>query len=86
MELRRSGSLPIIDFGRNWYNLKDAEAQKRAAIATYRKTVQSAFQDIRNSLTAQREADSIVNSMQIQVDSLEDKRLYSLRRLTGSEA
>ncbi len=74
-----SGSLPIIDFGRNWYNLKDAEAQKRAAIATYRKTVQSAFQDIRNSLTAQREADSIVNSMQIQVDSL--RRATDLARL-----
>ena len=55
------------------------EAQKRAAIATYRKTVQSAFQDIRNSLTAQREADSIVNSMQIQVDSL--RRATDLARL-----
>ena len=41
-------------------NLKDAEAQKQASIAVYRKTVQEAFKDIRTSLTAQREADAIV--------------------------
>ncbi|WP_298031605.1 efflux transporter outer membrane subunit [uncultured Desulfovibrio sp.] len=65
-----SGTLPILDFGNNWYNLKDAEAQKKAAIAVYLKTVQMAFQDIRTSLTSQREADAIVCSMQIQVKSL----------------
>ena len=65
-----TGTLPILDFGRNWYNLKDAEAQKKAAIAVYRKTVQTAFKDIRTSLTSQREADAIVRSMQIQVESL----------------
>ena len=65
-----SGTVPLLDFGRNWYNLKDAEAQKKAAIAVYRKTVQSAFEDIRTSLTSQREADHIVRSMQTQVESL----------------
>ena len=65
-----TGTIPLLDFGRNWYNLKDAEAQKKAAIAVYRKTVQSAFEDIRTSLTSQREADHIVRSMQIQVESL----------------
>ena len=35
-----SGNLPLLDFGRNWYNLKDAHAQKEAAIAANRKTVQ----------------------------------------------
>ena len=58
--------MPLLDFGRNWYNLKDAEAQKKAAIAVYRKTVQTAFEDIRTALTSQREADS----MQVQVESL----------------
>ncbi len=72
-------SLPILDFGRNWYNLKDAEAQKKAAIAVYRKTVQSAFEDIRTSLTAQREADSVVRSMQVQVESL--RRSTEIARL-----
>ena len=65
-----TGTVPLLDFGRNWYNLKDAEAQKKAAIAVYRKTVQSAFEDIRTSLTSQREADHIVRSMQVQVESL----------------
>lgn len=66
-----TGTVPVLDFGRNWYNLKDAEAQKKAAIAVYRQTVQKAFEDIRTSLTAQREADNIVRSMQSQVDSLQ---------------
>ena len=65
-----TGTVPLLDFGRNWYNLKDAEAQKKASIAVYRKTVQSAFEDIRTSLTSQREADHIVRSMQVQVESL----------------
>ena len=74
-----TGSLPLLDFGRNWYNLKDAEAKKNQAIAVYRKTVQSAFRDIRVSLTTQREADSIVKSMSIQVDSL--RRAVEIARL-----
>ena len=74
-----TGTLPILDFGRNWYNLKDAEAQKKAAIAVYRKTVQTAFKDIRTSLTSQREADAIVRSMQIQVESL--RRSVDIARL-----
>lgn len=74
-----SGSVPLLDFGNNWYNLKDAEAKKRAAIAEYRKAVQNAFADIRTSLTAQREADAIVRSMQIQVESL--RRSTQIARL-----
>lgn len=74
-----SGSIPILDFGNNWYNLKDAEAQKAAAIAAYRKAVQNAFQDIRSSLAAQGQADAIVRSMQIEVDSL--RRATDLARL-----
>ncbi len=74
-----TGSIPLLDFGNNWYNLKGAEAQKRAAEAVYRKTVQTAFQDIRTSLTAQREAGAIVRSMQIEVDSL--RRATEIARL-----
>ena len=74
-----TGSVPILDFGRTWYKVKDAEAQKRQSIALYRKTIQTAFQDIRTSLTAQREADAIVMSYQSQVDSL--RRTVELARL-----
>lgn len=77
-------TMPIIDFGNNWFNLKDAEAQKQAAVAAYRKTVQTAFQDIRDSLTAQREATAIVNSIQTQVDSLRKaKELANLQYDNG---
>ena len=69
-----TGSLPIFDGGRNWYNLKDAEAQKKQAIAVYRKTVQSAFSDVRTSITRQKETRDIVDSMKTQVD----QRLYRL--------
>lgn len=74
-----TGSIPLLDFGNNWYNLKDAEAQKRAAEAAYRKSVQTAFQDVRTSLTAQREAGAIVESMQIEVESL--RRATEIARL-----
>lgn len=63
-------TMPILDFGRTWYRVKDAEAQKQAAIAVYRKTVQSAFKDLRVALTQQREADAIVRSYKLQVDNM----------------
>ena len=74
-----TGSLPIFDGGRNWYNLKDAEAQKKQAIAVYRKTVQSAFSDVRTSITRQKETRDIVDSMKTQVDAL--RRAVELARL-----
>ncbi|MCR4666344.1 MAG: efflux transporter outer membrane subunit [Desulfovibrio sp.] len=74
-----SGTIPILDWGRNWYNLKDAEAQKEAAIATYNHTVQEAFNDIRQALTKQRETSHIVESMQRQVESL--RRAVEIARL-----
>ncbi|MBD5553053.1 MAG: efflux transporter outer membrane subunit [Desulfovibrio sp.] len=74
-----SGAVPILDFGNNWYNLKDAEAQKQASVAAYRKAVQTAFQDIRDSLTAQREATAIVKSIEVEVDSL--RRATEIARL-----
>mgnify|MGYP000455644835 FL=1 len=74
-----TGSMPLLDFGRTWYNVKDAEARKNASIAVYRKTVQTAFQDMRTALTTQREADAIVRSMQIQVESL--RRATTIARL-----
>lgn len=72
-------AMPIIDFGRTWYRVKDAEAQKQASIAVYRKTVQTAFKDLRVALTQQREADAIVNSYQKQVDNM--TRATQLARL-----
>lgn len=73
------GSLPILDFGRTWYKVKDAEARKRQAVALYRKTVQSAFQDVRTALVRQREADAVAAGYKTQADSL--RRAVELARL-----
>jgi len=64
------GSMPILDFGRTWWKVKDAEAQKQMALAVYNKTVQNAFSDIRTALVQQRESAEIVKSYTAQVDSL----------------
>ena len=48
-----SVSLPLFDFGRNRANVRVAEAQKLAAIATYERTLQVAFREVADAL-AQR--------------------------------
>lgn len=71
--------LPIFSGGSLWYNLKDAEALKEQAIATYRKTVMDAFADVRTSITSQKEYDNVVKAMEAQVNSL--RRATSIARL-----
>ncbi len=71
--------LPIFSGGQTWYNLKNAEALKDEAIATYRQTVMEAFRDVRVSLTEQQERNNVVTAMQTQVDSL--RRAVSIARL-----
>ena len=65
------GTMPILDFGRTWWKVKDAEAQKRLAVAVYNKTVQSAFSDVRTALVQQKENAEIVRRYKAQVDSLQ---------------
>ena len=72
-------SLPIFSGGQTWYNLKNAEALKEQAEATYRQTVMEAFRDVRTSLTAQTERDRIVKATQAQVDSL--RRAANIARI-----
>jgi len=47
-------SLPIFDFGRNKANLDVAKAQRDIAVATYEKTVQTAFQEVADALAGRR--------------------------------
>lgn len=72
-------SLPIFSGGQTWYNLKDAEALKEQAEATYKVTVMEAFKDVRTSLTAQHERDLVVKAVQAQVDSL--RRAANIARI-----
>ncbi len=72
-------SLPLFSGGSLWYNLKNEEALKDEAIATYRQTVMEAFRDVRTTLTAQQEYNNVVKAMQEQVDSL--RRASNIARL-----
>lgn len=47
-------SLPIFDFGRNKGNLTVAEAREDIAVATYEKTVQTAFREVADALAGRR--------------------------------
>lgn len=47
-------SLPIFDFGRTKGNLTVAEARENIAIASYEKTIQTAFQEVANALAGRR--------------------------------
>ncbi|MDR2696256.1 MAG: TolC family protein, partial [Deltaproteobacteria bacterium] len=64
------GAMPILDFGRTWWKVKDAEAKRHLALAVYNKTVQGAFSDIRTALVQQQESAEIVKSYTAQVASL----------------
>lgn len=48
--LAPSASLPIFDFGRNSGNLGAAKAQRDAMVASYEKTVQTAFREVADGL------------------------------------
>jgi multidrug efflux system outer membrane protein len=45
-----SGTQTIFDFGRNLANLRYAQAAKQAAIATYERSVQTAFREVSDAL------------------------------------
>jgi multidrug efflux system outer membrane protein len=47
-------TVPIFDFGRNQGNLDVAKARDNIAVATYEKTVQTAFQEVADALAARR--------------------------------
>lgn len=72
-------TMPLLDFGLNWYRTKEAEAQKAQAVAVYRKAVQDAFSDVRTSLTRQRESEAIVKSLKAQVNNM--RRATNLARM-----
>ncbi|UKK86146.1 efflux transporter outer membrane subunit [Sphingopyxis sp. BSN-002] len=47
-------TLPIFDFGRNKGNLTVAEARENIAVASYEKTVQTAFREVADALAGRR--------------------------------
>ncbi len=69
-------SIPIFAAGANFANLDIAKIQKRIDIATYEKTIQSAFHDVADALNARGTYEAQVQAEQNLVDA--DNRYYQL--------
>ena len=69
-------SVPIFAAGANFANLDIAKLEKRIEIATYEKTIQSAFHDVADALTARGTYVAQVQAQQNLVDA--DGRYYQL--------
>ena len=59
-------TLPIFDFGRILANVRMSEAVKREMAASYEKTVQNAFADVRSALASQIQTALVVESSERQ--------------------
>ena len=62
--------MPLLDFGRVKYGVEAAEAKQRESLATYEKTVQGAFKEMRDALTRQQEMSNVVASLERMVKEL----------------
>ena len=71
-----SVSVPVFNAGQNFANLDIAKVQKRVEIATYEKTIQSAFRDVSDALAARSTYADQLAAEQALVDA--DNRYYQL--------
>ncbi|WJV61206.1 efflux transporter outer membrane subunit [Pectobacteriaceae bacterium CE70] len=69
-------SLPIFDGGSNLSSLRYAEAEKKGYIASYEKTIQSAFEDVANALARKGTIDEQLAAQRAYVASAQ--RSYQL--------
>lgn len=80
-------SLPIFDGGRNRANLDLAEVRRDLAVADYEKTVQAAFRDVADALSARRWlAEQVRIQQQALAAQTERARLSKLRYDNGAAA
>jgi multidrug efflux system outer membrane protein len=68
-------SLPIFDAGRNQANLDLAQVRKNMAVADYEKTIQIAFREVSDALTARPELDQQIQAQQ-QLVATQQQRLH----------
>lgn len=77
-------SLPIFDFGRNSANLDLAEVRKNQAIATYEKTIQTAFREVADALVARGTLDEQINAQEAFLKAQQERlNLTDLRYKNG---
>ncbi|MDR2871071.1 MAG: efflux transporter outer membrane subunit [Xanthomonadaceae bacterium] len=80
-------SLPIFDSGRRRANLKLSQVQRDMAVANYEKTVQSAFRDVSDALSAHRWLTEQLAIAKTALDAQSERaRLSQLRYDNGAAA
>ncbi|WER48007.1 efflux transporter outer membrane subunit [Cupriavidus sp. WKF15] len=78
-------SVPIFDAGRNRNNLKLAEVRRDQAIVQYEKTIQAAFRDVSDALSARERLAEQVTDLQATLElQAERERLARLRYDNGA--
>lgn len=82
-----AGLLPIFDAGKYAARTREAEAIQRQALATYQKSVETAFQDVADSLTSFTHSSRAVEDIRTKVDAARNAlRLSRLRYEAGYSA
>lgn len=77
-------SLPIFDFGRNSANLDLAEVRKNQAVATYEKTIQTAFREVADALVARGTLDEQISAQEAFLKAQQERlNLTDLRYKNG---
>ncbi len=61
--------LPIFDMGRNWATLKMSEADRDMAVATYEKTIQTAFREVADALVQRANIDEQLDAQKALVEA-----------------
>jgi multidrug efflux system outer membrane protein len=73
-------ALPLLDPQRSLYQLDLADAQKRAALLQYQKTVQNAFREVADALIAIQKSAELKRAQQDQVNALQRTDAIALAR------
>jgi len=80
------GSLvaPLFNAGALWANYKASKAQREAAVLSYQKSIQDAFQDVADSLVGHQKAREFLVQRELFVVTLRDQlRLANMRYVGG---
>ena len=80
-------SIPIFSWGTNEANLDLAKVQKNIQVATYEKTVQTAFREVADALAARRTYDDQIAAQQALVDAYaKSYELSEMRYRVGADS
>jgi multidrug efflux system outer membrane protein len=82
-----SGIMPILDAGKYAARTRQAEAVQRQAVASYRKTVETAFKDVADALTNMKQTSAAASDIHAKVEAARNVlRLSRLRYDAGYSA